>query len=107
MIIDGTIVSQPYIGYRKTTDFVFDCIDWVDDIDTGKLDYRFLAIEENTGGVEVEIQPWSKSSTAHQIFDVRYYQAVSTNISIYCSVRDSMNATTNTSLKVVFYVKIR
>ncbi len=46
------------------------------------------------------IQDWSKSNTAYKVFDVRYYQAVSTNIDLFCEIRDSMNATESKSTKV-------
>jgi hypothetical protein len=101
--IDGLIEATPPSGYRKTTSFVFDCTGWQDDIDSKNLVYKFYAIEENTGGLENIIQDWSSSNTCFKVFDVRYYQAVSTNIDVFCQVNDTMKANTTVSTRIVIY----
>jgi hypothetical protein len=97
-IVDGSIISSPSKGYRKTTNFIFNCLNWTDD-NSNNLLYQFSYIEANTSN-NIIIQNYSSVSEATYTFDVRYYQVPSTNITVYCTVMDGMNAINSTSTVV-------
>ena len=89
------------ITFRKTTVFVFDCFNWLDDIDAINLDYRFYALEDNTKEI-ITIQDFSSSKSTYMTFDVKNSQLVKSNFQVFCDARDRMNAIGTTSINVYF-----
>ena len=64
---------------------------WVDDT-TEELEYKFYAIERGTSIVK-ELRGWSYLNEVTSNFTVLFYQNPSSNITIYCEIRDNYNAT--------------
>ena len=89
--INGTLDIVPEIGFYNTTTFIMTASNWVDDT-TEELEYKFYAIERGTSIVK-ELRGWSYLNEVTSNFTVLFYQNPSSNITIYCEIRDNYNAT--------------
>ena len=89
--INGTLDIIPEIGFYNTTTFVITAPDWIDDT-TDQLEYKFYAIERGTAIVK-ELRNWSYLNEITSNFTVLFYQNPTSNITIYCEIRDNYNAT--------------
>ena len=89
--VNGTLDIVPEIGFYNTTTFIFTASNWVDDT-TDQLEYKFYAIERGTSIVK-ELRNWSYLNEITSNFTVLFYQNPTSNITIYCEIRDNYNAT--------------
>ena len=88
--INGTLDIVPEVGFYNTTTFVFTASNWVDDT-TDELEYKFYAKERGTSVIK-DLRGWSHLNEISSNFTVLFYQFPSSNITIYCEIRDNYNA---------------
>jgi hypothetical protein len=96
----GKVTVTPILGLRNNTNFIINCLNWVDENSLSGLTFRYYSIENNTSTQNL-IQDWTNSTEANTVFNVRYYQLPSTTVNVYCDVMDSMGAINSASTPVI------
>ena len=98
---DGYIKVIPTIGLLETTTFVITCYDFIDENTNSELlEYFFYYIEDQTSSIINLSEDWSTNNEIYSKFSVRYYQPPTTQLEIYCKVRDQYKAESQVSTKV-------
>ena len=97
----GYIKVIPKIGLLQSTTFVMTCYNYSDENTNYELlEYFFYYIEDDTSTIINISQDWSTNNEIYSNFSVRFYQQATTQLNIYCKVRDQFNAESITSTKV-------
>ncbi len=97
----GYIKVIPTIGLLQTTTFVMTCYNYSDENTNYELlEYFFYYIEDGTSSIIDISQDWSTNNEIYSNFSVRFYQPATTQLEIYCKVRDQFNAESITSTKI-------
>ena len=98
---NGYVKVIPTIGLLETTVFVITCYDFMDENTNSELlEYFFYFIEDQTSSIINLSQDWSTNNEIYSTFSVRYYQPATTQLQIYCKVRDQYNAVSEASTRV-------
>ena len=101
----GSLNVIPTKGLYNTTTFVISCVNWEDDTtESENLEYKFYSIEENTNPNKPNIlHDWSTTNEVSSNFTDVFYTLDSSNINIYCEIRDNYGAikTVSTMITIV------
>lgn len=100
---NGKVTVTPVLGLRNNTNFIINCLNWIDENSLNGMRYRFYSVENNTSTQNV-IQDWTSATEANTVFNVRFYQLPSTGMTVYCDAMDSMGAINSASTSVRKYL---
>ena len=99
----GSLNVIPSKGLYNTTTFVISCVNWEDDTtESENLEYKFSYKEENVGTINDKniLHEWSTTNEVSSNFTVVFHTFDSSNIDIFCEIRDNYGAIREVSSKI-------